>query len=222
MKTDELAANRPSVVLYGAGGHSRSVIGAILAAQEWTLCGLINTHPTERPDSVLGYPVLGGDEQLESLLEQGHSRIHVSIGDNVERAVASHKLRAMGFELVSVRSSTAEVWPHSAYGAGTFLHSLCLVGGDCELGQGCIIQPHCNVGHESRFEDYVQLAPGVHTGGKCDFAEGAFLGLGAAVLPGIKIGRYAVIGANAVVREDVPDYAVVAGNPGRIIKILPH
>lgn len=222
MKIDELAANRPSVVLYGAGGHSRSVIGTLLAAQEWTLCGLINTHPTECPDSVLGYPILGGDDKLEELLQQGYKRIHVSIGDNRERQQASAKLSALGFELVSVRSPTAEVLPQSTYGAGTFLHSLSLIGGDCQVGRGCIIQPQSNLGHESRLGDYAQLAPGVHTGGKCDIAEGVFIGLGAAILPRIRVGRYAVIGANAVVREDVPDYAVVAGNPGRIIKILPH
>ncbi len=213
---------RPSIVLYGAGGHSRSVLGALEHGAQWHVLGLINTHPEYCPDQVLGYPVLGGEERLADLLEQGHTRIHISIGDNREREKASAKLSALGFELVSVRSPTAEVLPQSTYGTGTFLHSLSLVGGDCEIGRGCIIQPQSNLGHESRLGDYAQLAPGVHTGGKCNIAAGVFIGLGAAVLPGIRIGKHAVIGANAVVRQDVPDYAVVAGNPGRVLKILPH
>lgn len=46
-----------------------------------------------------------------------------------------------------------------------------------------------------------------------------WLGYGAIICPGISIGNGAIIGAGAVVREDVPDYAIVAGNPARIIKM---
>lgn len=213
---------RPSIVLYGAGGHCRSVLGTLLQGGEWDVHGLINTHPQFCPERVLGCPVLGGDEQLEQLLLQGINRIHVSIGDNQKRAEASNKLKAMGFELVSVRSPTAHVLPQSEYGDGSFLHSLSLVGADCSVGEGCIIQPQSNLGHESSMGAFSQLAPGVHTGGKCRIGDGVFIGLGAAILPRIRIGRYAVVGANAVVREDVPDYAVVVGNPGRVLKIRPH
>lgn len=50
--------------------------------------------------------------------------------------------------------------------------------------------------------------------------KGAWIGAGATVLPGISIGRYAIVGASSVVTTDVPDYAVVAGNPAKIIRIL--
>ena len=48
--------------------------------------------------------------------------------------------------------------------------------------------------------------------------EGTLIGAGATVTPGINIGSWALVGAGAVIIEDVPDYAVVVGNPGRIIK----
>lgn len=49
---------------------------------------------------------------------------------------------------------------------------------------------------------------------------GCWIGTGAAILPGVTIGRNAVVAANAVVTKDVPDYAVVAGIPARVIKQL--
>lgn len=49
---------------------------------------------------------------------------------------------------------------------------------------------------------------------------GAFVGAGATVLAGVRVGRCAVIGASALVREDVPAYAVVAGVPARVIRHL--
>lgn len=49
---------------------------------------------------------------------------------------------------------------------------------------------------------------------------GAWIGAGASILPGVIIGKYAIVGAGSVVTKDVPDYAVVVGSPARIIKTL--
>ena len=49
-------------------------------------------------------------------------------------------------------------------------------------------------------------------------ADGAFIGVNAVILPNVRIGRHAVVGAGAVVTQDVPDYCVAAGNPARIIR----
>jgi acetyltransferase-like isoleucine patch superfamily enzyme len=49
----------------------------------------------------------------------------------------------------------------------------------------------------------------------------ADLGVGAIVLPGVRIGRGAQVGAGAVVTKDVPDYAVVAGVPARVVRERP-
>ncbi len=49
--------------------------------------------------------------------------------------------------------------------------------------------------------------------------EGAFIGINATIMPGVTIGKHAVVGANAVVTKDVPDYATVAGSPAKIISV---
>ena len=50
--------------------------------------------------------------------------------------------------------------------------------------------------------------------------QGASIGANVTILPGIQIGRYAMIGAGAVVTKDVPDFAMVVGNPARIIRYI--
>lgn len=50
--------------------------------------------------------------------------------------------------------------------------------------------------------------------------EGAWVGAGSTVLPGVTVGKYAIVGAASVVTKDIPDYAVAVGNPARVIKYL--
>ncbi len=50
--------------------------------------------------------------------------------------------------------------------------------------------------------------------------EGAWIGAGSTILPGVTVGKYAIVGASSVVTKDVPDYAVVVGSPAKIIKYL--
>ena len=85
------------------------------------------------------------------------------------------------------------------------------------------------------FEDGVMVAPGVriatinhdmnnrhtiYTYGKVTIKKNAWLGMNVTVCPGVTIGKYAVVGAGAVVTKDVPDYAVVGGVPAKVIKML--
>ena len=50
--------------------------------------------------------------------------------------------------------------------------------------------------------------------------KGAWVGAGSTILPGITIGKHAIVGAASVVTKDVPDYAVAVGNPAKVIKYL--
>ena len=56
--------------------------------------------------------------------------------------------------------------------------------------------------------------------GAVELKEGCWIGIGAVILPGVTVGRNAVVGSNAVVTKNVPDYAVVAGIPAKVIRQL--
>jgi len=87
-------------------------------------------------------------------------------------------------------------------------------------------------------DDYVGWGPGAkvlgstHTGEPIDvpiiatslvvkpvvIGYGADVGTNATILPGVRVGAHAIVGAGAVVTSDVPDYAIVAGVPARIMR----
>ena len=50
--------------------------------------------------------------------------------------------------------------------------------------------------------------------------KGAWVGAGSTILPGITVGKHAIVGAASVVTKDVPNYAVAVGNPAKVIKYL--
>jgi len=70
------------------------------------------------------------------------------------------------------------------------------------------------------YEDVTQpiKRQGLRDGRRVEIGPGAWICIGAAIVGNVRIGRNAVVGANAVVRSDVPDFTVVAGNPAQVVR----
>ncbi|MBV0913173.1 CatB-related O-acetyltransferase [Anianabacter salinae] len=67
-----------------------------------------------------------------------------------------------------------------------------------------------------RMAEYAGAAP---TGADTVIGHDCWIGTGATILPGARIGNGAILGAQAVVGGEVPDYAIVVGNPGRVLRL---
>ena len=105
-------------------------------------------------------------------------------------------------------------------GDGTYINAGLTLIDDCRvtIGKGCLFGTNvtlCTTGHpidpEERAKCTMYSFP-------ITIGDGAWIGAGAIILPGIHIGKYAVIGAGSVVTKDVPDYTVAAGNPCRPLR----
>lgn len=77
--------------------------------------------------------------------------------------------------------------------------------------------PYDDIRSSIKIGDRVQ-----YDGNYVEIGNGSFIGFGSVILPNVKIGKYAVIGANSVVNVNVPDFSVAAGNPIKIIKTYDH
>ena len=71
---------------------------------------------------------------------------------------------------------------------------------------------------ESASRDYVSIMPGVNIAGCVFLAEGCYLGTGCSIVQGKNVGKYAKVGAGAVVIEDVPPYSTVVGVPAKVVE----
>jgi acetyltransferase-like isoleucine patch superfamily enzyme len=91
-----------------------------------------------------------------------------------------------------------------------------------DIGNDVTIAPNVYItDHNHTYADVdVPIGQQYPTHERVRIGDGSWLGVGVTVLPGTSIGRHVTVAAGAVVRGDVPDHAVVAGNPARVVRRL--
>jgi len=101
-------------------------------------------------------------------------------------------------------------------GQAAFLHA----AGGITIGTRVGIAPHVCIltSTHGAVPRHVPIMDGALAFAPVVLGDGCDLGIGAIILPGITVGIGAQVGAGAVVTHDVPDYAVVAGNPARVLR----
>ena len=206
------------IIIFGNGGHAKSVISIIEAEAKWRIHGLLVDPGFEIETSVLGHDVLGDRELLTKLVQDNISKGFVAIGDNQFRATVTNDMARQGVEMVTIIHPAAIVMANAEIGAGSMIHAQAVLGVDCRIAQSAIVSATTIVGHDSCIGQYAHLTPGVLIGGGAVVGDYSFLGLGAAVLPNVKIGRNVQVGANTVVHKDLEDNITVVGNPARVIR----
>jgi carbonic anhydrase/acetyltransferase-like protein (isoleucine patch superfamily) len=113
-------------------------------------------------------------------------------------------------------SPVLRIGARCSIGRGSHLvaHRSVVIGDDVMTGPSCYVtdqnhvysDPGTPVGQQWPAEDPVEIGPG------------SWLGAGAVILPGTRLGRNTVVGAGAVVRGEFPDHAVLAGVPAKLIR----
>ncbi len=201
------------VFVFGASGHAKVVLD-ILARSGTGVSAVIDDDPSRAGQLVLGHRVAGGREAL-ARLGAAAGRGIVAIGANEARRAVAQWLAAQGYAFSSAVHPAAILGDGVHVGDGTVLMAGAIVNADTNVGMHCIINTRASIDHDCRVGDGVHVAPGATLCGGVVVGDGAFIGAGATVVPGRQIGSGAIIGAGAVVLHDVPDRALVSGNPAR-------
>lgn len=94
--------------------------------------------------------------------------------------------------------------------------SLVSIGKGVAITQGVMILTHQRDLSKYKPEMYAMQCP--FKSGKVIIKDGAHIGIGAIVMPGVTIGEGAIIGAGAVVTKDIPAYSLALGVPAKVIK----
>lgn len=197
------------MILYGASGHGKVII-ELLELNDINY--IVIWDDADKP-AIWNYevkkPSLQGFED--------DARMVIAIGNNSTRKAIAEKYYGQVQFLTPVHPGTA-ISRRAKIGEGTVVMAGVSINADSVIGKHCILNTSASIDHDCFLEDYVHISPNATLCGDVKIGEGTHVGAGSVIIQGIRIGKWSTIGAGAVVIKDVPDYATVVGNPGRIIK----
>jgi sugar O-acyltransferase (sialic acid O-acetyltransferase NeuD family) len=202
-----------NIVLYGASGHGKVIVDSI-RANNLDIYAVVDDNPN--CTSILGYKVYHSSEFdfFQKI------KMIISVGNNHTRAKIANRLTNVQF--ATIVHPKAIISKYAVIDEGTVVMAGSIVNVDAKIGKHCIINTGAVVEHDCEIDDYVHISPKASLAGGVKVGIGSQIGIGACVIQNVKIGKWATVGAGAVIINDIPDYAVVVGNPGKVIKIKDH
>ncbi len=212
----ETKTHKRLIALFGASGHAKVILDILEKSGDTEIVGLFDDNETKRGTSLLGYPVLGGrDELLEYAKRHPGFEVVISIGINSIRMALAGWFRERGIGFGTAVHPSAVIGRGAVIGKGAVVMATAVVNPDTRIGEHVIVNTGATVDHDCVIGHGVHLAPGVTICGSVTIGRDTLVGVGARVLPNLNIGNASVVGGGAVVTMDVADGVTVIGCPAK-------
>lgn len=195
--------------LFGGNGHCKVVVDLIKQASLTKVEAIFDDEP--KLDAIEGIPIY----KSESLDFFNQKELIIAIGNNQVRKRIASQIEA---KYVTAFHPTAIFSSDFSIGEGSVIMASAVINSSVKIGKHCIINTGSVVEHDCLIGDFVHVSPNATLAGNVTIGEGTHVGIGACVIQGVKVGRWVTIGAGTVILSDVPDFAVIVGNPGKVIK----
>ena len=211
----------PKVLIYGGTGQAK-ILRVIVEYYGSNVSVVIDDTPG-LPSPFPDVPIFEGWDGFKHWIKgQNREKIGflVAIGNPHGRArLRLHEaLVAEGLQAVTIAHPTAWIDKNVKIGEGSQILAGAQVLAETVIGKQCIINTKASIDHENILEAGAEAAPGTTLCGLVKVGINGWICAGATVLPRISIGADSIVGAGALVTEDVPDGVTVVGVPARPIK----
>jgi sugar O-acyltransferase (sialic acid O-acetyltransferase NeuD family) len=169
---------KDKVILIGCGGHCKSCIDVIEQEGLFDIAGVVERTIYTEGVSILGYPILGSDDDLAELRKQ-FEYVIITVG---QIKTPKHRMRLyeflkkLKFSLPVIVSPTAYVSRHASIGEGTIVMHHALVNSGAHIGKNCIINTKALVEHDAVVEDHCHVSTGAIINGGATVGCGSFVG----------------------------------------------
>lgn len=191
------------LLLVGAGGHARACIDVIEQHGGFAIAGLVGSAG-EVGTWMLGYPVIGTDDDLPTLLGAYESAV-VTVGQ-IKSPEARIRLFSLlerhGMKLPVIASPRSYVSRHASLGAGTMVLHDAVVNAGAIVGRNCIVNSRALVEHDVVIGDHCHIATAAVVNGSVRVGAGTFIGSNATIRQSVNIGDRCVIGMGQRVLAD--------------------
>jgi sugar O-acyltransferase (sialic acid O-acetyltransferase NeuD family) len=195
---------KEKIILIGGGGHCKSCIDVIEQEGRFAIAGVVDKSD-KVGEKVLGYPVLGTDDDLPELVKT-YQNVLITLGQikTPERRISLFKkLLEMDAHFPVIRSPLAYVSPHGQVGEGTIIMHHGMINAGARVGRNCIINTKALVEHDAVIEDHCYIATAALINGGARVGAGTFIGSNAVTREYISICDNAVIGCGAQITKSI-------------------
>jgi sugar O-acyltransferase (sialic acid O-acetyltransferase NeuD family) len=203
----------------GASSHALIVADIIRLRDDYEIVGFLDSiNPDRAHTEFCDSTVLGGEEQLDLLAQQGVEHLICAVSNGPVRLRLTALARSKGFQLATAIHPQAVVAAGVPIGAGTVMMAGAVVNPGSRLGENVVIATCASVDHECTIEDGVWINAGAHLGGRVTVGRAATVELGATIAGRLRIGSRSVVGAGSVVLASIPDAVLAYGTPAEVIR----
>ena len=206
-------------VIIGAGTYGEVYL-AYLQEAGVEVVGFLDDNKTIQGTHVKGVPVLGGVDLLQTLKStHGVEAVYCPIGNNKLRVKFLQYAKELGYETPNYIHPSVIISPNVTIGDGVYILLGTSIMPYTVIKDYVMISMNVGLAHHSILENGVFLSTGCNFGASIHANKYAYCGISSTIMTGVKeLGEDCLIGAGAVVIRDVPDRAVVAGVPAKVIK----
>lgn len=200
-----------AIIIFGSGGHGKTLVELIRTSDAFHIVGFVDDK-IQKGEKVMDIPILGGEEVLPELLDQGVFQAVNAVGGigNIQsRIQVFERLAKAGFSFPTLVHPTAFVEPSAQLSPGAQIFAHAYVGSEARIGMGVIVNTGAIVSHDCQIGNYTNLSPGAMLAGEVTVGEATLIGMGVTINLQVKIGSRARIGNSAVIKSDVPDSCIV-------------
>ena len=200
-----------NLLIIGASGHGKVVADIALKMNKWNCIAFLDDD--ENIKYSIGFEVLGKSHEATNYIDDFD--IFVAIGNNETRRKVHERLEVEGARIPTLIHPRVVVGEEVNIGHGTVIMAGVVINCCTEIGKGCIINTSTSVDHDNVIQDFVHLSPGVHTGGSVIIGQSSWLGIGSNVSNNINIVNNCIVGAGAVIVNDITETGTYVGVPAR-------
>lgn len=205
----QLSPNQTTLVIYGCGGHARSLADVALANGVNAL--LFVDENARAGEKLFDFPVVNQAEISAT------ANYLVAIGDNHKRATVFQQLLDSDAPLTSLVAQSAYLGNEHTLGKNVFVAHRSHIGPRTSIGDNTIINTHSVIEHDCRIGKHTHISVNAVIAGSCQIGDYVMVGAGATVIDGIKIASNIIIGAGAVVVSDLTEPGTYVGVPAKKI-----
>jgi acetyltransferase EpsM len=209
---------RDRVLVWGAGGHGKVVVDALMLSTEWEIAGIIDEDSKKNATELLGVKVslLNGDLS-ESARRLKCDCVAIAIGDNYTRHEKLQQIRSAGLRPVNVVHPSARISRFVKIGEGVTILAGTTISAGTVIEDNVCVNTSASVDHDNYLENSCHIFPNATLTGGVRVREFAYIGSGAVITPNLTVQKYSYVGAGAVVLDDVPEGMIVCGVPAKTI-----